>query len=376
MEEKIITIRRELHQIPEIGWNLPKTSAYIEKSLKEMNLSYRKIRDTGFIVHLKSQNKDAKTIIFRTDMDALNVTEEYSSEYMSTHPGKMHACGHDGHMAMMLSFLERIKEKELPCNIVVLFQPAEENMIGAKVFLDEPELKGALAIFAIHLWTPIDSGKVCLGAGPRMSSADNFEICFKGHSSHGGEPHCGTDSLVAACSFVHSVQSIISRRVDPNDKAVITIGSIHGGTAHNILATHVDLTGTVRTSRPELRKQIPVWIKKMCHSIASAYEVQGEMKWIEGTPTTINHPLASSMAEQAAKKIMGENAIIDFPTTGAGEDFALYMEHIPGCMILLGAKTEEYYPHHHPRFNINEEVLKTGSSLMEQIVMDMNTKKD
>ena len=371
MDDYIIRMRRQLHEIPETRWDLPETSAFIEKELENMGLEYRKIKDTGFIVTLKSENKNARTIAFRCDMDALDVTETFQCSYKSKHNGKMHACGHDGHMAIMLDFLNSIRNKKIPCNVVAVFQPSEENMSGAREFINEPEIKSADGIFAIHLWTPINSGKICVAEGPRMASADNFEIRIKGESCHGGEPHRGIDPVPAACACVQAIQTYVSRRLNPNETAVITVGQIQGGTAHNIIAPYVDLKGTARAFNPEVRKDIRSWVSETADNIAKAYSCSSETQWFLGTPAVINNAEMSEIAEKAAEKVMGKDAVIDFPKVSAGEDFALFQEVIPGCMMLLGAMTEEYYPHHHSSFNIDESVLKKGSEIFQEIVFMM-----
>lgn len=370
LKDYIIDLRRKFHQVPEIGWELPKTVEIVKKELVNMKIKYREIETNAILASINCKNNNAPTLVFRTDMDALNIDEKWKSNYTSIHPGKMHACGHDGHMAIMLGFLKILTENldKLNCNIVVLFQPAEEIMEGSRIFLNEIELSNAMAIFAIHLWTPMDSGKICTLKGPRMSSADRFKIILKGKSSHGGEPHRGVDTILAASNLIMSLQTIISRRVDPNKSAVLTIGNIYGGTAYNIVASEVTLEGTVRCFDPNLRKNMELNIKNMTKNIASGYECDYEIEYYYGTPAVINHPIASKLATDAATKIMGVNSIIDFPKIGAGEDFALLMEKVPGCLILLGAKTDDFYPHHHDKFNINENVLINGALIFWEIV--------
>lgn len=368
MENYIIKTRRALHEIPESDWELPETAAYIQHELDDMGLSYRKINQTGFIVSIDCGKKDAKTYAFRADMDGLNVTEETEAEYGSRHPGKMHACGHDGHMAMMLGFLRSIKGKELPCNVVAVFQPGEENVAGAGEFANEAEILNSDAIFAIHLWTPLDSGKVSATAGARMASADRFSYRILGESTHGGEPHRGIDPIPAAAACVQAVQTYVSRRLDPNESAVITIGRICGGTAYNVVAPYVDFSGTVRTFSPEIREEIQHWLDQTVSDIAKAYSCRCEGSWFFGPPAVINDETAAAIAGKAAEEVMGKEALYDMPRVFGGEDFALYQKHIPGCMMFLGAKTEDYYPHHHPKFNIDESVLEKGAAIFEKIV--------
>lgn len=368
MENYIIETRRALHKIPESDWDLPETTAYIQQELDDMGLNYRKIKESGFIVKIDCGKENAKTYTFRTDMDALNVTEETGAEYSSRHAGKMHACGHDGHMAMMLGFLKSIKEKELPCNVVAIFQPGEENVAGAREFAKEPEILNSDAIFAIHLWTPLDSGKVSATPGPRMASADNFDFRIFGESTHGGEPHRGIDPIPAAAACVQAIQTYVSRRLDPNSSAVITIGQICGGTAHNIVAPYVDIGGTVRAFDPRIRENIYHWLEQTVSDIAKAYSCKSESSWFFGSPAVINDEKVTEIARAAAEKAMGHDSLLDMPRVFGGEDFAIYQENVPGCLIFLGAKTKDYYPHHHPMFNIDETVLKKGAEIFENIV--------
>lgn len=366
MLEKLKQYRLDLHQIPELEFDLFKTSAYIEKELKMMGYEIYQTAKTGWIAYKKGKKEEA--IAFRTDMDGLPVLEKSNCPYPSKHVGAMHACGHDGHMAMMLGFAYYLKDQTLLNeSIVLIFQPAEEFPGGAKViieegFLDKFKVK---KIFGIHLYPNLKQGTYGLVKGPMMAKNGEFNLKVQGASSHGAEPHKGIDSILATSHLITQLHSIISRNIDPFEQGVITIGTIHGGEARNIVAQEVSIKGTMRAFDDDVYQLMKSRMSDVIKGIELSFNVDISYEIMDLYPVVYNDPKIVSFVEEHLDK----NYAYIKPLM-ASEDFAFYQKKVPGMFIMLGTKNEEkgfIHPLHSCYFNFDESVLLRGVELYTTI---------
>ncbi|MDR5659563.1 M20 family metallopeptidase [Serpentinicella sp. ANB-PHB4] len=361
--ELIKNVRQDLHKIPEIAFEEFKTALYIEQFLKDLGVSFEKgIVGTGILVSFKGVSP-TKTICFRADMDALDVEEQNDVSYKSQHNKRMHACGHDGHMAILLGLAKFLKDHEdrIKDNIILLFQPAEEGPGGAAPIIDNGILKkyGVSEIYGLHLFPNISEGKFGVKKGPMMSQTGEFDILIKGKSGHGAMPHTALDSIVIASEMVIGLQSIISRTVNPIEPAVLTIGRIDGGEIRNVIAKQVKLEGTIRTFSQEVYDLIKGKINDFKKGYETSYGCTIEVIFRDMYPAVINDETLTQCFIDAQNE--GTVEIID-PIMLA-EDFSYYQKEIPGVFFFLGTKNESKgytYPLHNGAFNFDEKVLQVG----------------
>jgi len=370
----VIAWRREFHKYPELSWEEVRTSERVREELVKMNIEVKHIAKTGVLGYLKG-DKAGKTVALRADMDALPVKEANNIPYKSKYEGVMHACGHDGHTAMLLGAAKILSllKKEIKGTVIFIFQPAEEMGQGAFKMIEEGALKGADAILGVHLWADFKSGKVSLEPGPRMASTDRFNIIVRGRGGHGSMPQQGVDAIVAASAIVMNLQSIVSREIGPLEPAVVTIGKFNGGQRYNIISEEVRMEGTTRCFTPQVRDKFPIMMERIIKETAKAYRAEGELNYILGHPSVINDTQISKIACQAIKNNFGENSVEKFEKVTGGEDFSFYLQEIPGIMVFVGARNENkgiIYPHHHKNFNIDEDALIIGTTLYSQFALD------
>ncbi|AUD63598.1 amidohydrolase [Tenericutes bacterium MO-XQ] len=362
MIERLKKYRRDLHQIPEISFDLFKTSAYIKKELESMGYEIYQTAFTGWIAYKKG--KKETSIAFRSDMDALPVLEKSDYPYPSTHIGKMHACGHDGHMAMLLGFAYYLKDQTLiNDSIVLIFQPAEEYPGGAKVIIEEGFLEKfkVQKIFGIHLYPNLKEGVYGLVKGPMMARNLEFNIKISGKSAHGASPHDGNDAILASSHLISQLHTIISRNVDPFEQGVITVGTVHGGEARNIIAQDVEITGTMRAFKHEVFYLMKKRIEDVISGIKLSFQVEISSDLMELYPVVNND---ADMVE-FIEKHLDDNYEYIKPLM-ASEDFAFYQEKVPGMFTMLGTRNEEkgyVHPLHSCYFNFKDEVLARGVEL-------------
>lgn len=373
-EDYIIELRRYFHAHPELSWQEENTSRRIKEELNKLEIPYISVAGTGVIATIEGKG-DGPVIGLRGDMDALSIKEENQLDYSSKNHGVMHACGHDGHVAMLLGAAKILNElkDDLNGKVKLIFQPAEEIIEGAKEVIKSGELKDLTAIYAIHLWSDLEKGKISLESGPRMASADKFTLKVYGRSGHGSAPHQGIDAAVVASSILLNLQTVASREIDPLEPVVISAGKLVAGEKYNIIAKEALMEGTTRCFSKEIREQLPSVIERIALNIAEAHRAKIQLDYQYGTPPTINDAKTSQRAYETVKKLFGEGSITTMTKVTGGEDFAMYLENTPGSIIFLGARNTEkgiVYPHHHEKFNIDETVLKNGSALMAQIVLD------
>lgn len=373
-KEQIIAWRREIHAQPEIAGEEIKTGARIAELLESFGIEAVRIAGTG-VLGILHGNKPGKTVALRADMDALAITEATDASYKSKNAGVMHACGHDGHSAMLLGAAKILSQmkNEVCGNVKFIFQPAEENGQGALKMLAAGVMNDVDAILGLHVWPDLASGKVSLVAGPRMASADKLKITVRGKSSHGSMPHQGIDAILAASAIIMNLQSVSSREIAPLEPAVITIGKLAGGTGWNITCDEVVLEGTTRCFSHEVRKNFPLAIDRIIQNTAASFRAQADMEYIAIAPPLINEPRIAKLAAASLCKLYGDNIMGDIEKVMGGEDFAYLCENTPGAMAFIGIGNKEKqtdYPLHSDKFNIDEDVLPIGAALHAQFALD------
>ncbi|MEP0815158.1 MAG: amidohydrolase [bacterium] len=369
IEPKVIEWRRDFHMHPEIGMLEFRTSEKVQAHLSALGIPFKVYAGTG-VVGLLDSGKPGPTVMLRADMDALPVEEENDIQYKSQNPGCMHACGHDTHMAMLMGIAQVLKNEGLSRGRVKFcFQPGEEGRDGAKLmiadglFRDEPVPDVALGM---HIWNNLPAGEVAVLDGPCMASVDEFEIFVRGVGGHAAYPHQTVDPIVISAQIITAMQSIVSRTVAPMDKAVLSICEVHGGTAFNIIPPEVVLRGTVRTFLPETEAAIRRQVEEMPPAIAKSMGGEAEVNYIVKLPSTINDPKVAGFARRIAAGIVGDAKVVDTEPSMGGEDFSLFGRQVPAAFVFLGSRNPEKdatMPHHHPKFNVDEDMFKVGVEL-------------
>ncbi len=379
----MVSIRRRIHQYPELAFEEYKTSKLVAQTLKSLNLKVEAgIAKTGVVGIIEGKAKGkAKVVALRADMDALPIQEQTNLPYASKVPGKMHACGHDSHTAMVLGSAMILNElKEQFSGIVkFIFQPSEEkNPGGASLMIKDGVLDNPRVdlIFGLHVRPDAEPGKVFIKDGPLMASSDEIYIKIKGKGGHGARPHFATDPIVIASEIVLALQKITSRFFDPIEPRVLTIGSIHAGTATNIIPDEATISGTLRTMNEEWRKKAWKLIEKVARGIASTYGADCEVKISKGYPVLINDLEATKFAREKAIELLGKNKVFEARPVMGAEDFAYYLQKVPGCFIWLGAGSKNSkHDIHSSKFTINEEAMKFGSSFLAYLAISALSNK-
>lgn len=371
LQQELKRIRRDLHQIPELGFQEFKTSEYIQKYLDELGLSFEKnVVGTGIIAFIKGSNP-SKTYCFRADMDALEMQEENDLPFKSIHDGIMHGCGHDGHMAIILGLakLLAMNKNKLVDNIVLIFQPAEEGPGGALPMIESGLLKryGVDEIYGLHLFPGLNEGRIGIRSGAMMSQNGEFDIIIQGKSAHGAMPHIGIDSIQIAGDMVLGIQSIISRSINPMEPAVITIGRIEAGEKRNIIAQRAILEGTIRTFSQETYDRIKERMLDFKRGLEYTYQCGITIDFRDMYPAVYNDETLTNIFINSQKDLDIE--IVD-PVMLA-EDFAFFQKEVPGVFFFLGTRNENEnftYPLHSGRFNFNESVLGVGLQILVNLL--------
>lgn len=361
--EHVVTHRRTLHQIPELGFEETETHEYLLQALR--NLGLRPIvRNTGMWADIEGR-RPGKTVLLRADIDGLPLQEETGLPFSSRHPGVMHACGHDGHMAILLATAERLvsHREDFKGRVRVLFQPAEEKPPGGALpMIEAGVLDGVDEVLGLHLWSEYPVGVVQLSPGPAMANADEFIIRVKGRGGHGSAPESTKDAVLIAAQIVVNLQTIVSRRIGAFDPVVVTCGTIEGGANFNIIAEESRITGTVRTFSEDTQDKVAEEIRHISQTTAKLYDAVAEVQYLKGYPAVINHQ------ESVARWSLELKDLVEIrhanPSMG-GEDFAYYLHHRPGAFLFLGCAPEgEVFPHHSPHFLLNEKALPLGVEVL------------
>lgn len=376
--ENMIRWRRHFHRYPEVGFEVEHTADYIAEHLEEWGLKVTKnVGRTGVVGFL--EGGEGKTIALRADMDALPIMETKETDYRSENIGKMHACAHDGHMAILLGVAKVMAshQKLLKGNLKFIFQPAEEGPApgGAAPMIEEGVLEGVDYIFGAHLHSLYPVGTAGINLTNMMASTDNFSIEMIGKGGHAGLPHESIDAIAMAFRMYQEIQLMVSRNTDPLEPLVISVGTINAGVATNVIADNALLTGTVRTQSKDIREKI---LQQLEHKAKLISESEGgycDVRIEKGLPPLVNHEPSSLMVKNAAAKVLGkENVfILEKPNMGA-EDFAYYLEKVPGAFYWIGAGNKEKgmdYVMHHPQFDFDEMALVNGTQIFIQILMDL-----
>ena len=367
----MITWRHHIHAHPETAFEETNTTKFIIEKLKSFGINelYTEFAPTGVVGIIKG-NKDGRWIALRADIDALDIIEENKISYCSTIPGKMHACGHDGHTATLLGTAKYLSEhRDFAGTVVVIFQPAEENEGGARVMVENGlfERFPIEAVYGIHNQPNMKLNHFYVTHGPMMASYDVFEIKITGVGAHAAAPHLSKDTILTATQIVNGLQSIVSRNVDPLSSLVVSVTQIHSGDTWNVIPQQAVIRGTVRTFDAQVQDMAENRIKQIATGIASTFEAKAEVDYQRRYPATINHAKQAEIAIKAAKNVVGETNVIIDPTPSMGaEDFAFMLKKIPGAYVWLGAGQGANL--HNPAYNFNDEVLTTGVEYFIEIV--------
>ena len=378
IKEYILQIREYFHEYPEVSFKEYKTADKIEEELKAMGLTPKRITETGIIADIKG--KGNKTVAIRADIDALPVTEENRVPYVSRNEGVMHACGHDTHMAMLLGAARMLiadKEK-LNGNIRLIFQPAEELPPGGAIdMIKNGALENVDYIIGQHIMGSVPAGHVAIFYKEMMANADEFDITVHGKGGHGSAPQDAIDAVYITAHLIEMLNTIVSREIDPRDPAVITVGTVNTGYRYNIIAAHSRLTGTVRTFSLEVQAKIIQRIKDILEGLKLTYGIEYEYEYKKGYPVLINDEKVARYIEETAEKIIG-NENIDHPKPDmGGEDFAYYLQKIPGAYYFFGASNVKKginSPNHSPTFDVDEDQLYTGARILKETAMNILNK--
>ena len=373
--EELVAHRRALHRIPEAGLQEVKTAAYISQELRKLDLEIQTgVAGTGVTGLLRS-GRSGPTVMLRADMDGLPITEETGLDFASNHPGMMHACGHDGHMAMVLGaarILAGIKP-DLKGNVKFVFQPAEEGPGGARPMieagvLDDPAVDAALGL---HLWPDLPKGRLGVREGPLMAAMDRFELIIHGTTGHGAMPHLCVDSLDTGVQVVNGLQRLVSRLTDPLKPVVLTVGTFHAGSTFNVIPGRAELSGTTRTFDRAIwtswEDRIDRVVSGICQSMGAGYELD----FIQGFPPLSNDPEVTDIVRQAAAETVGPSQVVTPALTMGGEDMAFFLEKVKGCYVFLGVGQEGGAPVHNQLFNFDESVLPLGTEFFCRAATDI-----
>lgn len=370
----VIQMRREFHMNPEVSMQEYNTCRRIKEELEKMGVEYKGIAGTGVIATIKG-TKPGKTVALRGDIDALAVVEETTHDYVSKVHGMMHACGHDTHGAMLLGAVKVLNEMkdEIEGTVKFFFQPGEEVGKGAAAMVAEGALEGVDGVMGIHISSDMPVGTINADPGPRMASADSFKVTITGKGGHGARPEQCIDAVVVGAATVMNLQSIVSRELSPFDPVVVTTGSIKSGTRFNVIAPTAVLEGTVRYYKPEYKQVIADAIERIAKSTAEAYRATAEMEYSSLVKPTINDNACAELAQESAAKIVGKENVIHTPAGTGGEDFSEFSSIVPGVMTRLGAgnvEKEITYPHHHGKFDVDEDAFVYGVAFYAQYAID------
>ena len=377
--EQTIAWRRYMHQNPELSYEESKTAAFVAEQLRSFGIEVETgIGGNGVIGRIR--NGDGAVVALRADMDALPIQDEKQCEHRSQVAGVMHACGHDGHTATLLSVAKVLSEHRSRWSgeIRLLFQPAEEvSPGGAQAMIRDGALEGVERIYGVHLWTPIPTGIIATRQGPMMAAVDDFRLTIAGKGGHGGMPHLCTDAVLIGASLVQQLQSIVSRNVSPLQPAVLSIGSIQAGTTQNVIAERAELKGTLRSFDPDVRQLLRQRFERIVELTCAMHEAEYDLEFRVGYPALVNDNSEAERVFRIAAEVVGQDCVREAEMMMPAEDFAYYVKQIPGCFVLVGAGNEDYarYPHHHPKFDFDESAMLLAGQMLIGLAMDALVEK-
>ncbi len=372
----MVEVREYLHSIPEVAFQEKRTSEYVAATLADLGFKPVCGEVGTSVTALLDSGRPGPYIMLRADMDALPVTEETGLVFASGHPGRMHACGHDGHMAMLLGAAKTLMSiKEHLCGkILFLFQPAEEDIGGAEPIVASGLLRGVDYCLGAHIWPELPHGVLGVKSGPLMASVGRFEITVQGRGGHSSQPHLCVDALNAGVRVVEALRLIPLQKVDPLTPAILTIGSLRAGETYNVIPDTAQILGCVRTYDMELYKIWGELITEAAEGAAAACGASCAVRYTPGHPAVINPPELAAVVRRAAVESVGEELVVEPKPSLAGEDFSCYQENIPGCFIFIGAGREGCAPLHSPHFDFNEELLALGPMVFCRTVLLLGEK--
>ncbi|MCY8033357.1 M20 family metallopeptidase [Bacillus sonorensis] len=367
---EMVELRRHFHQYPELSHQEVETPLTIANYLKNLGIEVRTNVGGQGVVGVIRGERPGRTAALRADFDALPIQDQKDVPYRSTVPGVMHACGHDAHTSALLIAAKALSRhrQHLKGNIVLIHQFGEEvTPGGAKPMIEDGCLDGVDAIFGTHIWAPMPLGQVGIKPGAIMAAADKFTITITGRGGHGGAPHLTADALLTGASVVSHLQQIVSRRIDPTEAAVISIGTFHSGQAFNVIAEEAVIEGTVRTFSKQVQETVITEMERVIKGVCDSNGASFKFDYEKGYPPVINHEKEIGIVRECAKEIVGEEAVIELAPNMIGEDFSYYLERVPGSFFFTGAgnqTTEAVYPHHHPKFDIDERAMLNAAKIL------------
>jgi len=367
--------RHELHQKPEIAFEEEWTSDFIAEKLESFGIEiHRGLAKTGIVGVVRGKVPGSRAIGLRADMDALEIEEANIFTHRSQHPGKMHACGHDGHSAMLLGASKHFAENpDFPGTVYLIFQPAEEMEGGARVMIEEGlfDQFPMEAVYGMHNAPGLAVGQLHLRDGPMLASLDLFDIDIQGKGAHAAEPHTGIDPIIVQANLVNALQTICSRNIDPLKSAVLSVTQVIGGTTYNVIPDKVVVRGTVRTFEPEIQDQVEAGIKTIAEHIGHAFGATISVNYERRYPPLVNHTEHVELCRQAAVRVFGDaNVCVDTPPDMGSEDFALMLQSMPGCYVYIGngEGSEGGCMVHNPNYDFNDNILSRGASYWVTLV--------
>lgn len=376
LADDVVLMRRDLHMHPELGFEEFRTAAIVAARLRDLGFEVHEgIGGTGVVGTLRG-SRPGRTIMLRADMDALPILEERTSPYRSQNDGRMHACGHDGHVAILLGAASLIADRreDLAGTVALVFQPAEEGQGGAKAMLEDGLIErfGIERAYGLHLSTKYPTGIVGFRPGPMYASSDSIEIDVVGVGGHGSAPHDAVDPIYASAAFITMLQQVVARQIDPLEPAVVSIGSIHGGTIHNVIPRTCRMLGTVRAFNEDVRAAMPERIERVLHAACSGAGATYDFTYLSRYPVTANDPVQTAYAQALARATFGDDRVVDAAQLMGAEDFSFYAQRVPACFYTLGAQGDPQtaHPHHSSLFDIDESTLPTGVAMMAALAFD------
>jgi amidohydrolase len=375
LREQVIATRRDLHRIPETGFNEAKTSGYVAERLKRLGLEVQTGIATHGVVGLLRTGRPGPTLMIRADMDALPIAEETGLAFASTHPGAMHACGHDANMSMALGAAAALTQlkSQFKGNVKFIFQPAEEGPGGAKPMIAAGVMENPTVDFAIgcHLWAERAEGCIGVRTGAFMAAMSRFDLKILGKGGHGAQPHLCVDALEVGTQVVAALQRIVSRHTNPIEPAVVTVGTFHAGTAFNITPAEAVLSGTTRTFNEETWKSWEARIDKVVNGVCASMGAGYELTFTPGYPPTVNDAHMADVVRRCAAQVVGEERVVEPELTMGGEDMSFFLQRAPGCYYCIGVGREGAAPLHNSKFDFNEELMLLGVETHCRVALDL-----
>ncbi|MCS7222526.1 MAG: amidohydrolase [Anaerolineae bacterium] len=370
---QLVAWRRDFHRHPELAFEERRTAAKVAELLERLGYEVQAgVGKTGVVGILEGE-RAGKTALLRFDMDALPIEEANETEYASRVPGKMHACGHDGHTAIGLGVATLLARhrRALAGRVKLIFQPAEETANGARAMIADGVLNDPAPDIALglHLWNSLPVGRAIVQAGPLMAAAMHFKLTIYGRGGHGAMPHEAIDALVTAAYVVTALQTIISRNVNPVETAVLSVGTFYAGRAFNVIADRAELSGTIRAFDEQLMAQMQERLRQVVAGVTQAFGATFELELEHAAPAVVNDPVAASLVAGAARRVLGDASVGSTEPVLVSEDMAEFLKRVPGCFFFLGSMNPERgldYPHHHPRFDFDEAVLPLGVAILAE----------